>query len=905
VRRPLTLDELHEAVSVEPGQESFRHDRLANGFKAHMVSWCGNLVTVDEETRAVQFAHPTVKEYLLDHNADDTVAAPAAVNRFHFRPDDADIVVGEVCVTYLCFSDFERQLVKTSKLDLSVKPAALASASLSASGISSVAKGLAQLERWRNGSRPAKLDNLVHLENARRIDRMAARQDKFHFLPYATECWVAHTRYITENARTWRQFLRLVLTDSHFASLWSLLQAGNDMKRLVHDITEYCHGALLSSIYRFRPQFVAGQLDDLFRACCERRLPDLAMICLDIAEEVKVVHDEWLLFTAKWNAPQLTKRLLSMGVQVGTRGQDPNGALLLAVQGGHVDVFRELLAAGRYSYEDLGGKHVAENQVDRLDFKIVEMLLDAGSTFDALPAPDLKLAVAREAATSGQLELVEKLIGAGAYASGDERRPDGSTLLIAAIADRRFQLADNLIHMGASVNLSAYGDGQTALHVAVDVENAGTVQSLISMGAYVDAVSRKPGEPSALHTAVYRGNVEIVDLLLDAEAEINAWTTATLPPAALERFAAAGRLDLVEEFVVAGARIPINETPCNGSPLLVAAIEGRQFQLAGHLIDIGAHVNIEASDHGGRTPIQVAASTGSIEIVRRLLEAGANVNSEPAKYGGRTALQAAVEAGHLATVRLLLRSGADVNASPAFHDGKTAIEAAIASRNLFLVETLMLAGAPLSKDEAWHSGWTLLQAAAKACRVKLIQRLLLLGADVNARPADDAGQTALQAAASAGDRETVKLLLDAGANVNAPPAEYGGLTALQAAAAAGDMGTVELLLNAGAHVNGLPANPRGRTALQAAAEAGQREVAELLLAVGADVNASAANCGGLTALQAAAESGQQNIVELLLHAGADVNAAPAEFAGSTALEAAVQAGHEEVVRLLLDAVRQM
>lgn len=53
-----------------------------------------------------QFAQYTVKQFLLSKHYN------AATRRFRFQLPVADHVAGEICVTYLIFNDFERQMIR-------------------------------------------------------------------------------------------------------------------------------------------------------------------------------------------------------------------------------------------------------------------------------------------------------------------------------------------------------------------------------------------------------------------------------------------------------------------------------------------------------------------------------------------------------------------------------------------------------------------------------------------------------------------------------------------------------------------------------------------------------------------------------------------------------------------------
>lgn len=108
-RRPMLLEELREAIAVEVLQSYSNPQRLVNDM-SQIVSWCGNLIVLDEEDGTIQFTHQTVKTYLLDGFRDQAFAD------FHFRKPEIDHYAGEICVTYLNFNDFKTKLIKQPKL---------------------------------------------------------------------------------------------------------------------------------------------------------------------------------------------------------------------------------------------------------------------------------------------------------------------------------------------------------------------------------------------------------------------------------------------------------------------------------------------------------------------------------------------------------------------------------------------------------------------------------------------------------------------------------------------------------------------------------------------------------------------------------------------------------------------
>jgi hypothetical protein len=107
-KRSLDLAELEEAVGLDPSDKSFPVDRIARHEGKRLISACGNLVIYDEEDGSVGFAHHTVLQYLVTRSPRQHPSLLAT----DFRPTVVDTYIGEVCLAYLSYSDFETQLDK-------------------------------------------------------------------------------------------------------------------------------------------------------------------------------------------------------------------------------------------------------------------------------------------------------------------------------------------------------------------------------------------------------------------------------------------------------------------------------------------------------------------------------------------------------------------------------------------------------------------------------------------------------------------------------------------------------------------------------------------------------------------------------------------------------------------------
>jgi hypothetical protein len=94
---------------LNPKTDIRRGDRLVNAAD-RIFPWCASLVASDEEDLLVQFAHHSVKQFLLSKHY------CTGRKRFHFQLHKIDHMAGEVCVTYLNVNDFKRQTIRPRKL---------------------------------------------------------------------------------------------------------------------------------------------------------------------------------------------------------------------------------------------------------------------------------------------------------------------------------------------------------------------------------------------------------------------------------------------------------------------------------------------------------------------------------------------------------------------------------------------------------------------------------------------------------------------------------------------------------------------------------------------------------------------------------------------------------------------
>lgn len=114
-QRPLTVDELREALSVHPGDTNWDPSRLLNNIM-RILACCGSLVCIDEEELTLRLVHHSVKQYLLGgliqtqndriSNGNHSIAEKSAHDR-----------MSGIIITYLNYV-FDRQLVRGAVPDI-------------------------------------------------------------------------------------------------------------------------------------------------------------------------------------------------------------------------------------------------------------------------------------------------------------------------------------------------------------------------------------------------------------------------------------------------------------------------------------------------------------------------------------------------------------------------------------------------------------------------------------------------------------------------------------------------------------------------------------------------------------------------------------------------------------------
>jgi ankyrin repeat protein len=480
----------------------------------------------------------------------------------------------------------------------------------------------------------------------------------------------------------------------------------------------------------------------------------------------------------------VVERMLTTGALVGTRWEDVDAAMAVAIEKKYYTIVETLFDVSIHGCPDAALRAACGQGNENL----VQKLLDKAAVAD-IPSLVLKNSL-RAACAEGHEGTVEILLARGASADNDTLRT------ACAEGDKRIS---EMLFRGRH---SATSDALRAAHV----EGQGRIMRMfLTRGARADQLAF----PGALQHACCGGYSYTVKALLQ-----NDCGSAFLGEAggeSLQMACAGGHQSIVEMLLANG--VSANYTGGTHGNTLTIACERGDDKIVKMLLDKGANASGAFFPSGAlfpqtrryATPLQTACEGGHTTIVRMLLEKGADANSRGGYYG--TPLHAACVRGQGSIVDMLLTHGADVNAlgdhgwDKDCYIGVHSLTIACERGQKAIVKMLLARGADVNNHKGKPGQWLMsptiwlpdrnaLVAACDRGHEGIVRKILLKTAKADYE--EGCNGSALLAACVRGYEEIVEMLLDKGAKVAIQDAYN---NAIQTASDAGFEGIVEMLLD--------------------------------------------------------------------------------------------------------------
>ncbi|KAF5561659.1 ankyrin protein [Fusarium phyllophilum] len=426
----------------------------------------------------------------------------------------------------------------------------------------------------------------------------------------------------------------------------------------------------------------------------------------------------------------------------------------LAVESGHSDILRALLAAGAAVECPVSGMssplHIAVAAQNLLG---CELLLDAGCQVNAEDKyGSTALSIA---ADLNDLDMVECLVSHGA----DPSKPDYETPLHIAVDWGNFEMAEVILSSRFFSDIDAKGEKEyTSLGIAATTGRLDIVSMLLDHGADPNMRNGQHNSSAPLHIAANKGHRSIVTELLKRGAD--PYPETTKESSAFHAACIGGWLEVIETFleVVDDVSELVNfEWGWAGTPLKAAASGGR-LDAVKLLLSKGADPNkqLQSKANRGQTVIHAATEGGNTQVLEAILDTVDDSSLEIRDRAQRTPLWYACVEGHEDMVKYLLERGASTDAI--FDDGENIIPTIVSGGSEKNLKLVLEKNPNLDTDCILADGETPLFKAIYSGHGKIVSILLDRGADVNRR--SKYGNVPVFGAITNRQNETLRILLE-------------------------------------------------------------------------------------------------------------------------------------------------
>ena len=496
--RPLTTEELREALSVDPGHAIWDPSKMLNNIQS-ALSCCGCLLTVDEEESTVRVTHHSVKQYLL-HCPDNMKLTSFSVERAHGT-------LADIIVTYLGYGVFETQLTKANIRPILVQSVP-STVMRNVMGSSSTVRQYAL--KLLKSNKQSKFDLSKTVAEARG-QSCSEPQDGFKFFGYANTNWQNHIPYVSSQIddiyELAAKLIRtrssdLEMTDADSDLYWSFAAAAHRDTRILELL--------------LRSQKIMQHARNVLEIAV--KIGDMKMIDLLLNAGVdangNLIGTPIIILAVSHGNSQMIKMLLnSSTVDVNAREVIGDTAIKMALDRGNKHIFKLLLSSDKIdvNVKDIYGSTLLLWAIDNASMDIVKLLLNKDKidvNVEDRPGSTALL----KAVKLGAKDIVQQLLR---FDNLEVEATDttGKTALLSVVCSRNDAILKLLLDR-KDVNVNAKDkDGNTALLEAVRRGYSDMVK-LILASEKIDVNTKDASGWTPLMCAAFHGETPVVKLLL-------------------------------------------------------------------------------------------------------------------------------------------------------------------------------------------------------------------------------------------------------------------------------------------------------------------------------------------------------------------------------------------------------
>ncbi|KAL9074784.1 MAG: hypothetical protein Q9157_004274 [Trypethelium eluteriae] len=453
--RPLTTEELREALSVVPGDTVWRPERLLNDVMP-VLACCGSLIIVDEEEQTVRLGHHSIQQFLFS-GIEQMVGFDCSI-------EYANSTMVNTIATYLNYGVFGTQLTRHFIPQMQL---ASASSRIVAATLQSSSNRRALALKFLKSKRVPELDVRKTLASLKYANTRQSI-DNFQFYAYAKSFFLEHILTISEKMSI---KYKLVVKAVRERSIDGPKTSEN-RANLLQFATKQGQTSLLQALIDAGKLEVNGEDTDGWTP---------------------------LIWAARNRHEALVKLLLDTGkVEIDARDKYNNRTpLLYAAQHGHEAVVKLLLDTGKVDI-DVRDKHNSRTPLSWAVMyghdAIVKLLLDTNEV-DVNVKDDLGRTPLFLAASHGHKVIVKLLLDTNKVDVNAKDNIGRTTLLWAAMDGHNGTV--KLLLNTNKVNVNAKDDnGRTPLSWAAAGGYEATVKLLLDTGEVdVDATDNDNRTP--------------------------------------------------------------------------------------------------------------------------------------------------------------------------------------------------------------------------------------------------------------------------------------------------------------------------------------------------------------------------------------------------------------------------